>query len=269
MVRPIFYKVDPADVRYQKGNYGEALAKHERRFPDNLEKVGRWRRALTRSANLSGWHYKEQEYESTFIDNIVEEISLQLLNQTYLDVAEYPIGIDSRVQDIDKLLSVSGNSRCIIGIWGSPGLERRQLPKLFIPQLHIDLTADGELNAERERAREIQGVLDCGQVDCEEMRRVIDDGIARRMELERSLAVEESQRREAKDADRQVQDRNAKLELRGATSESLAPYPDRVVELEGQLGTLGREVDRLRVIKCQAGERDVELERLRKEVDEE
>ncbi|XP_004289632.1 PREDICTED: TMV resistance protein N-like [Fragaria vesca subsp. vesca] len=61
MVRPIFYKVDPADIRYQKGSYGEALAKHERRFPDNLEKVRRWRRALTRSANLSGWHYKEHE----------------------------------------------------------------------------------------------------------------------------------------------------------------------------------------------------------------
>ncbi|PRQ23822.1 putative TIR domain, winged helix-turn-helix DNA-binding domain-containing protein [Rosa chinensis] len=129
MVRPIFYKVDPADVRYQKGSYGEALAKHERRFPDNLEKVGGWRTALTRSANLSGWHYKEKEYESTFIDNIVEEISLQLLNQTYLDVAEYPIGIDSRVQDIDKLLSVSGNSRCIIGIWGSPGIGKTTIAK--------------------------------------------------------------------------------------------------------------------------------------------
>ncbi|XP_040365123.1 TMV resistance protein N isoform X2 [Rosa chinensis] len=170
MVRPVFYKVDPADVRYQKGSYGEALAKHERRFPDNLEKVGRWRtaltrsanlsgwhykeqdygealakherrfpdnlekvgrwrRALTRSANLSGWHYKEKEYESTFIDNIVEEISLQLLNQTYLDVAEYPIGIDSRVQVIDKLLSVSGNSRCIIGIWGSPGIGKTTIAK--------------------------------------------------------------------------------------------------------------------------------------------
>ncbi|KAL6213624.1 hypothetical protein ACLB2K_013071 [Fragaria x ananassa] len=129
MVRPIFYKVDPADIRYQKGSYGEALAKHERRFPDNLEKVRRWRRALTRSANLSGWHYKEHGYEFTFIDNIVEEISLQLLNETYLDVAEYPIGIDFRVQDIDQLSSVSGNSHCIIGIWGSPGIGKTTIAK--------------------------------------------------------------------------------------------------------------------------------------------
>ncbi|KAL6211554.1 hypothetical protein ACLB2K_016778 [Fragaria x ananassa] len=128
MVRPIFYKVDPADIRYQKGSYGEALAKHERRFPDNLEKV-RWRRALTRSANLSGRRYKEHEYEFTFMDNIVEEISLQLLNETYLDVAEYPIGIDYRVQDIDQLLSVRGNSHCIIGIWGSPGIGKTRIAK--------------------------------------------------------------------------------------------------------------------------------------------
>ncbi|XP_040367014.1 uncharacterized protein LOC121050557 [Rosa chinensis] len=55
----------------------------------------------------------------------------------------------------------------------------------------------GELNAEREQARELQDALDRGQVEREDMRRAIDKGITRRMELERSLAVEESCRQEA------------------------------------------------------------------------
>ena len=68
LVRPIFYNVDPSEVRRQKGKYGEALAKHEKRFKDN-GKVHSWRKALYEVANLSGWHYKNKyvfsDYSST------------------------------------------------------------------------------------------------------------------------------------------------------------------------------------------------------------
>ncbi|KAL0005507.1 hypothetical protein SO802_013068 [Lithocarpus litseifolius] len=46
LVLPFFYKVDPSEVRNQKGNFGMALAKHEENFKDNLEKVQQWRKAL-------------------------------------------------------------------------------------------------------------------------------------------------------------------------------------------------------------------------------
>lgn len=62
MVYPIFYKVDPSDVRHQNGSFGVALARHECRFKDNLEKVMRWREALTRAANLSGQHFSDGGY---------------------------------------------------------------------------------------------------------------------------------------------------------------------------------------------------------------
>ncbi|XP_034228764.1 disease resistance protein RPV1-like [Prunus dulcis] len=72
MVCPVFYKVDPSDVRNQRGSYGEALANHERKFEDekltnhderkfhdNMKKVLRWKEALTKAAHLSGSHYLE------------------------------------------------------------------------------------------------------------------------------------------------------------------------------------------------------------------
>lgn len=58
-VYPIFYKVDPSDVRNQRGTYGEALAYHENQFQDNMEKVFGWRAALTEAANLAGWSILE------------------------------------------------------------------------------------------------------------------------------------------------------------------------------------------------------------------
>ena len=59
LVLPIFYKVDPSEIRKQDGEIGIALAKHEEKFKDDIEKVQRWRKTLTRAANLSGFTYKD------------------------------------------------------------------------------------------------------------------------------------------------------------------------------------------------------------------
>ena len=55
-VLPVFYNVNPSDVRSQKGKVGEALAKHEEQFKDS-KKIQRWREALCEAANISGCHY--------------------------------------------------------------------------------------------------------------------------------------------------------------------------------------------------------------------
>ena len=59
-VYPVFYKVDPSDVRHQRNSFEVALAKHELKFKDKVQK---WRSSLHKAANLSGWHYKDG-YES-------------------------------------------------------------------------------------------------------------------------------------------------------------------------------------------------------------
>lgn len=54
MVFPIFYHVQPTDVRKQTRTFAKAFAKHEQVYVDNTAKVQRWRAALTQVANLSG-----------------------------------------------------------------------------------------------------------------------------------------------------------------------------------------------------------------------
>lgn len=55
-VFPIFYDVNPSDVRKQTGSFVQAFQKHEKRFQKDTEhKVDRWRAALTEASNLSGW----------------------------------------------------------------------------------------------------------------------------------------------------------------------------------------------------------------------
>ena len=54
-VLPIFYDVDPSNVRKQRGNFEDALAQLEENLKDNLERVKVWKDALSEVANLSSF----------------------------------------------------------------------------------------------------------------------------------------------------------------------------------------------------------------------
>ena len=56
MVLPVFYKVNPSEVRNQKGKFGETLAKHE---VNNIKKVQKWREALNKAGSIAGLTYKD------------------------------------------------------------------------------------------------------------------------------------------------------------------------------------------------------------------
>ena len=55
VVIPVFYKVDPSDIRNQRKSYEEAFAKHER-DTNNRKHVSSWRAALKEAANISPAH---------------------------------------------------------------------------------------------------------------------------------------------------------------------------------------------------------------------
>jgi len=78
LVLPVFYLVDPSIVRHQRGGYGEALAKHERRFQH--DKVQNWRLALSQAANLSGFHIKQGYIISIFPSSACYFVSNNYIN---------------------------------------------------------------------------------------------------------------------------------------------------------------------------------------------
>ncbi|KAK9910999.1 hypothetical protein M0R45_034929 [Rubus argutus] len=127
MVCPVFYKVDPSDIRHHRGSFGDALANHEHKFNCNMERVKKWRAALSEAANLSGWHFSG--YESHFIQEIVDVISAQLKELTYLNVAKHPVGLDPRVQEMLQILDVGGSDILMVGIWGTSGIGKTTIAK--------------------------------------------------------------------------------------------------------------------------------------------
>ncbi|XP_042962547.1 disease resistance protein RLM3-like [Carya illinoinensis] len=107
-VLPVFYDVDPSEVRNQKGSFGEAFAKLKDRFEGN-EEVLKWKAALEKLANMSGVELKNYRKESEFIEVIIQWVELRLVNETPLSVAKYLVGIECCKQDIYQHLSLERN----------------------------------------------------------------------------------------------------------------------------------------------------------------
>ncbi|XP_061353640.1 TMV resistance protein N-like [Gastrolobium bilobum] len=135
LVLPIFYDLDPSHVRHQSGSYGEALAKHEERFKhnkeefnENMERLVKWKMALKQAANLSGKDFKlGNEYEHEFIGKIVKEVCNKI-NRAPLHVADYPVGLESRVLEVNSLLNVGFDDGVhMVGIYGIGGMGKRTI----------------------------------------------------------------------------------------------------------------------------------------------
>ncbi|XP_030958300.1 disease resistance protein RPP5-like [Quercus lobata] len=158
LLRPVFYNVDPSEIRNQKGKFGEALAKHEEKFKD-AEKVQRWRNALYEVANISGWHYKHNCTEFEFIQGIVEEVSNSKLNRMPLFVAKYPVGINSRADAIELLLDIESNDVRMVGIYGLGGVGKTTIAKAIFNRIFCLFDGRSFLENIREKSVTNEGII--------------------------------------------------------------------------------------------------------------
>ncbi|XP_039155691.1 disease resistance protein RPV1-like [Eucalyptus grandis] len=129
-VLPVFYKVEPGVIRSQRGRYGDTLARHEENLRQDPERVHNWRKALIEAANLSGWHYADEQSQddTKFIESIVKEISA-IVGRVPLSVAKYPVGVGCRVEKVMSLLSMGSDDVRMIGIWGTRGVGKTTIAK--------------------------------------------------------------------------------------------------------------------------------------------
>ncbi|XP_052210770.1 disease resistance protein Roq1-like isoform X2 [Diospyros lotus] len=97
MVLPVFYGVDPSEVRKQKGDYAEAFMRHEVQFKGEkcearkwMEKLKRWREALEEVANLAGMALHNQAdgnllavdtHNKLVMHQIIQEMGREIVRQ--------------------------------------------------------------------------------------------------------------------------------------------------------------------------------------------
>ncbi|KAJ9551575.1 hypothetical protein OSB04_015620 [Centaurea solstitialis] len=126
---PIFYDVEPTEVRKQTGAFGEAIANHE-----NKVGAGKWREALKEVADLAGWELKKTAngHEVELIKIVVKEILLRLPS---MSVDENLVGMRTRINDVVSSLNASPHEFQIIGIWGMGGSGKTTLARAVFDQI--------------------------------------------------------------------------------------------------------------------------------------
>ncbi|KAI3725531.1 hypothetical protein L1987_65321 [Smallanthus sonchifolius] len=117
-VLPVFYHVDPSDIRRQKNDVAIFFQQHKKKLRKEMDSVKKlrkemdtvkkWRKALTAAANISGLHISEKfkEGESTYINKIVQDI---LGDIQPCDMEKNLVGINSHMDALNSLLGKKEN----------------------------------------------------------------------------------------------------------------------------------------------------------------
>ncbi|KAF8021014.1 hypothetical protein BT93_G1429 [Corymbia citriodora subsp. variegata] len=130
----IFMDVDPREMREQSGLF-RRIGQSEKGFgQENADKVRRWRDALRKAGNLTGWPLGDR-FEAEFIKSVVEKISTRLSHSCTNLLAFQPVGLNSQVQALYSLLQLEKEEVRIVGISGTGGIGKTTLVRALYHQI--------------------------------------------------------------------------------------------------------------------------------------
>ncbi|KAL6192443.1 hypothetical protein ACLB2K_033531 [Fragaria x ananassa] len=131
LILPVFYQVDPSDVRRQSGPFEKDFRSHENRF--EISKVCEWRKAMAKVGGIAGFVFDSSK-EAELIQSLVKTV-LAEINRTPVGLAAYTVGLDSRIEDMMRLLDVRSSDVRVVGVHGMGGVGKTTLATAIFNRL--------------------------------------------------------------------------------------------------------------------------------------
>ncbi|CAI9264454.1 unnamed protein product [Lactuca saligna] len=137
VVFPIFYHVEPTDVRKQQSSFGDAMAKHREKMEAETDankrskwsqKIASWKKALREVADLRGKDVNGRR-ETEFIEEIVKDIYSRLCISSRRPLPQI-FGMDNSIEFLTSWLKdASSHTADILTILGMGGIGKTSLAK--------------------------------------------------------------------------------------------------------------------------------------------